>query len=155
MTLPVSAYDGGMGKVGVIIKAASGVVAASATLLNLLKDNPQLTDGVNSTVDKLKAATNSENPRLRFEGRLKAIETCADAVDENFPELSEPAQWRRRAATLRVRGELAWNANEGKARKKAMAALNAETAAILEEVNEHLAALTTATSDQPVLDAES
>ena len=130
---------------GTILKAAGGVVAATATLITLLKDNPQLSDGLNSTIDKIKSATNSENPKLRFDGRIKAIETCADAVEESFPELTEPADWRRKASALRMRGELAWNANEGKHRKKAMTALNAETATVLEAVNARLVELTTQT----------
>ncbi|RMB61733.1 hypothetical protein EAX62_03665 [Tessaracoccus antarcticus] len=141
-----------MGKVGTIVKAAGGIVAATATLLTVLKDNPQLSDGLNSTIDKIKSATNSDNPKLRFDGRIKAIETCADAVAENFPELTEPDEWRRKATALRVRGELAWNANEGKTRKKAMAALNAETATVLEEVNRRLTELTEQTGKAPSID---
>ncbi len=152
---PLPTYDGPMVKVGVIIKAATGVVAATATLVTLLKDNPQLTQGVSSTVDKIKTATNSENPKLRFDGRIQAIETCADAVSANFPELTEPEQWRRKASALRLRGELAWNANQGNARKKAMAALNAETASVLEDVNARLAELTTSTTEPPVIDTPS
>lgn len=144
-----------MSKVGVIVKAAGGVVAVTATLLSLLKENPQLSDGVNSTMDKIKSATNSDNPKLRFDGRIAAIEACADAVAENFPELPEPEQWRRKASALRMRGELAWNANEGKDRKKAMSALNEETAAVLESVNARLTDLTAATDEQPVIDQPS
>ncbi|MGO1384793.1 MAG: hypothetical protein ACTHWA_03700 [Arachnia sp.] len=144
-----------MVKVGVIIKAATGVVAATATLVSLLKDNPQLTDGFSSTVEKIKSATNSENPKLRFDGRIQAIETCADAVEANFPELTDPAEWRRRASTLRVRGELAWNANQGKSRKKAMTDLNAETARVLEGVNARLAQLSTPETEAPVTAGES
>lgn len=144
-----------MGKVGVIIKAATGVVAATATLVTLLKDNPQLTEGVSSTVDKLKSATNSKNPKLRFDGRIKAIETCAEAVEENFPDLTEPEQWRRKAAALRMRGELAWSANSGKDRKKAMLSINEEVAVVLHEVNARLAELTAPSTEQPVIDASS
>lgn len=144
-----------MSKVGVIVKAAGGVVAVTATLLSLLKENPQLSDGVNSTLGKIKSATNSDNPKLRFDGRIAAIEACADAVAENFPELPEPDQWRRKASALRMRGELAWNANEGKDRKKAMSALNEETAAVLESVNARLTDLTAATDEQPVIDQPS
>ncbi len=144
-----------MVKVGVIIKAATGVVAATATLVTLLKDNPQLTDGVSSTVDKIKSATNSENPKRRFDGRIQAIDTCADAVSSNFPDLTEPAEWRRKASALRVRGELAWNGNEGRARKKAMTALNDETASVLQDVNARLAELTTPTAEAPVIDTSS
>ena len=97
-----------MVNVGTIIKAAGGVVAATATLITLLKDNPQLSEGLNSTIEKIKSSTNSENPKIRFDGRIKAIETCADAVEESFPELTEPADWRRKASALRMRGELAW-----------------------------------------------
>ena len=141
-----------MGKVGIIIKATTGIVAATATLIGVLKENPQLSEGMNSTIDKIKSATNSENPKIRFDGRIKAIEVCADAVAENFPELAEPEQWRRRAATLRMRGELAWNANAGKTRKKAMVALNAETAAVLEDVNRRLGVLTEKGEDPPVIE---
>ena len=142
---------GGMGKVGVIIKAAGGIVAATATLISVMKENPQLSEGLNSTIDKIKSATNSENPKIRFDGRIKAIETCADAVAENFPDLAEPSDWRRKAAALRMRGELAWNANEGKRRKKAMLSLNAETASVLEEVNARLTALTEESQEPPVI----
>lgn len=155
MAGPPRTYDGRMVKVGVIIKAATGIVAATATLVGLLKDNPQLTEGFSSTVDKIKAATNSDNPKLRFDGRIQAIETCADAVSANFPDLTEPAEWRRRASTLRLRGELAWNTNRGAARKKAMAALNAETASVLEDVNARLAQLTTPATEPPVSNTSS
>lgn len=141
-----------MGRVGVIIKAATGVVAATATLASLLKDNPQLTEGFSATVEKLKSATNSDNPKLRFDARIQAIETCADAVAENFPNLTEPEQWRRRAATLRMRGELAWSANSGKDRKKAMTAINEEVASVLQDVNARLTELTTPTTEQSVID---
>ncbi len=141
-----------MGKVGVFVKAAGGVIAATATLLALLKDNPQLTEGLTSTVDKVKSATNSSNPKLRFDGRIKAIETCADAVSENFPDLTEPEQWRRKASALRMRGELAWSANTGKARKQAMTGINEEVASVLQDVNARLAELTTPATEQPVID---
>lgn len=144
-----------MGKVGTIVKAAGGVVAVTATLLGLLKENPQLSQGLNSTIDKIKSATNSDNPKLRFDGRIAAIETCANAVAENFPELPEPEQWRRKASALRLRGELAWNANSGKARKKAMSALNEETAAVLEAVNTRLTDLTKAASEHQAVDQSS
>ena len=141
-----------MGKVGIIIKAASGVVAATATLLTLLKDNPQLSDGLNSTVDKVRTATNSSNPKMRFDGRINAIEACADAVSENFPDLGEPEKWHRKASALRMRGELAWSANRGKDRKKAMTALNEEVATVLRDVNERLADLTSTDTDAPMID---
>lgn len=146
------AYHGGMNKVGVIVKTAGSVVAVTATLLGVLKENPQLSKGLNSTIDKIKAATNSENPKLRFDGRIAAIEACADAVAENFPELAEPDQWRRKASALRMRGELAWNANSGKERKKAIAALNEETAAVLEMVNKRLTHLTEDVDRHTVID---
>lgn len=149
MPAPAPAYDVDMSKVGTIVKAAGGVVAVTATVLSVLKENPQLSQGLNSTIDKIKSATNSDNPKLRFDGRIAAIETCADAVAENFPELPEPEQWRRKASALRMRGELAWNANQGKTRKKAMSALNEETAGVLEAVNARLIDLTTTTTEHP------
>lgn len=140
-----------MGKTGTIVKAAGGIIAATATLLSVLKENPQLSEGLNSTIDKIKSATNSDNPKLRFDGRIAAIETCADAVADNFPELTEPAEWRRKASALRMRGELAWNTNRGKARKKAMSALNAETAEVLETVNARLLDLTHPEAEHTVI----
>lgn len=131
-----------MANAGTILKAAGGVVATTLTILSALKENPQLADGVNKTFDKIKSATNSQNPKLRFDGKIKAIEACADAVDEAFPGSPEPENWRRKAKALQMRGELAWTANHGKAKKKAMQALNAETADLLESVNQRLVAMT-------------
>lgn len=131
-----------MANAGVILKAAGGVVATTVTILSALRENPQLADGLNKTIDKIKSATNSQNPKLRFEGKVKAIEACADAVDETFPGAPEPEIWRRKAKALQVRGELAWSANHGKARRKAMHALNEETASLLQGVNERLVAMT-------------
>ena len=48
------------------------------------------------------------------------------------------AGWRRQAQALRVRGELAWHSNTGGHRRKAMKALNAETAEVLSQVNARL-----------------
>ncbi|MFT3888043.1 MAG: hypothetical protein QM713_07780 [Arachnia sp.] len=127
-----------MSKVGVYIKAASGVIATSVALLTALRENPQIGEGINSAIDKLKQATNSQNPKLRFDAKLAAIDAAADAVEQSFPEAREPAGWRRQAQALRVRGELAWHSNRGGARRKAMKALNAETSEVLAEVNARL-----------------
>ncbi|MCC2594060.1 hypothetical protein LKO27_11650 [Tessaracoccus sp. OS52] len=132
-----------MASASTIIKAATGVIATTVTILGALRENPQLADGLNKTIEKLKAATNSENPKIRFDGKLAAIEACADAVEENFPHATEPPTWRAQAKALRMRGELAWSANEGAARKKAMRALTAEATGLLEKVNDRLVNLTT------------
>ena len=63
---------------------------------------------------------------------------AADAVEQTFPSAAEPAGWRRQAQALRVRGELAWHSNTGGHRRKAMKALNAETAEVLSQVNARL-----------------
>lgn len=136
-----------MSKIRLFITTASGVIAATATLLGALRENPQLAEAVDGAVDKLKRATNSDNPKLRFEAKLNAIEVAALAVEETFPSAGEPAGWRRQAQALRMRGELAWSANTGQARRKAMKSLNAETAEVLAQVNERLAALQTSPAE--------
>ena len=132
-----------MSKIRVLVTTASGVIAATATLLGALRENPQIAEAVDGAVDRIKKSMNSENPKLRFEAKLHAIDVAADAVEETFPQAVEPNGWRRQAQALRMRGELAWNANIGKARRKAMKALNTETAEVLAQVNERLAALQT------------
>lgn len=146
-----------MANVSTILKAATGVIATTVTILGALRDNPQLGDGVSKTIEKLKSAANSENPKIRFDGKLAAIEACADAVDENFPHSPEPETWRARTKTLRMRGELAWNANQGAARKKAIKALTAEATQLLESVNERLINLNSpvdpSAQSQPAVDS--
>lgn len=132
-----------MSKFTTIVKTAGGILATTAAILTAMRENPQIAQGIDSAVDKLKAATNSENPKLRFDAKLAAIDAAADAVSELFPHASEPEGWRRQAKALRMRGELAWNANRGKARRRAMKALNAETAEVLASVNTRLVALQT------------
>lgn len=131
-----------MANASTIIKAAGAVIATTVTVLGALRDNPQLSDGFNATINKIRNATNSENPKIRFDGKLTAIEACADAVQDNFPEAVEPELWRALTKTLRMRGELAWSANEGGARKKAMKVLTTEATEVLQQVNEHLVSLT-------------
>lgn len=130
-----------MSKFSIFVKAAGGVIATTVALLTALRENPQIGQGVDSAIEKLKAATNSENPKLHFDAKLSAIDAAADAVEETFPGATEPAGWRRQAKGLRMRGELAWNTNKGKARRKAMKALNTETAEVLAGVNNRLIAL--------------
>lgn len=137
----------GMSKIRLIVTTASGVIAATATLLSALRDNPQISESIDGAVAKLKEATNSENPKLRFEAKLNAIEVAADAVSETFPQAVEPTGWRRQAQALRMRGELAWHSNNGGARRKAMKALNAETAEVLAQVNERLTQLQTSPTE--------
>jgi len=127
-----------MGKVGVFIKTASTILATSVALLTAMRENPQIAEGIDSAIDKLKKATNSQNPKLRFDAKLAAIVAAADAVEQKFPSAAEPAGWRRQAQALRVRGELAWHSNTGGHRRKAMKALNAETAEVLSQVNARL-----------------
>lgn len=131
-----------MGKVGTIVKATGTVLPAAAALLAAIRDNPALQDSVNSALQRLRTATSAETPKERFADKLKAIEACSDAVADAFPGAAEPAEWRRQVQALRMRGELAWSANHGKDRRKAMQALNAETADLLRGVNERLITLT-------------
>ena len=46
-----------------------------------------------------------------------------------------------------MRGELAWHSNNGGARRKAMKALDAETAEVLAQVNERLTQLQTSPTE--------
>lgn len=132
-----------MSKIGVFVKTAGGVIATTATLIGALRENPQIAKGVDEAFAKLKSSANSANPKLRFDAKLSAINVAADAVEETFPGSPEPAGWRRQAQALRVRGELAWSANTGRDRRKAMKALNAETQELLSSINERLATLQT------------
>lgn len=141
-----------MSKFGIIVKTATGVIATTATLLTALRENPQIAKGIDDAVGKLKASANSENPKLRFDAKLGAINVAADAVEAEFPGAREPEGWRRQAQALRVRGELAWSANTGKDRRKAMKALNAETAELLSAINERLATLQQPTEIEPSAD---
>lgn len=127
-----------MSKLGIFVKTAGGVIATSVALLTALRENPQIGEGIDAAIDKLKSATNSENPKLRFDAKIGAIEAAATAVEETFPDATEPEGWRRQAKALRMRGELAWNANRGKTRRKAMKALNTETGEVLAGVNSRL-----------------
>lgn len=127
-----------MSKTGVILKAAGGAIATTLTILSALRENPQISEGINSAIDKIRAATNSENPKLRFDAKLKAVEACADAVEENFPDAAEPPLWRVTTKALRMRGELAWSANHGRARTRAIKALTAEATEVLQTVNARL-----------------
>lgn len=131
-----------MANLGTILKTAGSVLAASAAILATLKENPQLTEGATKALDKVKAATNSQNPKLRFEAKLAAIDACADAVEANFGDHEEASKWRREAAALRVRGDLTWHAHHGKQRRKAMRLLNEETTVVLAHINERLTQLT-------------
>ena len=144
-----------MSKLGIFVKAAGGVIATTITLLSALRENPQTADGIDRAVNKLKSATNSENPKLRFDAKISAIEVAADAVEETFPHAVEPEGWRRQAKALRTRGELAWNANTGKARRRAMKAVNAETAELLAVINGRLADLQAAATPSAITTDES
>lgn len=124
-----------------IIKAATSVLAASAALIGAFKDNPQLAGGAKTALDAIRRARDSNNPKLRFEAKLAAIEACADAVELQFPGAAEVASWRQTAAALRMRGELAWE-TQGRRRRATMKALNRETADLLARINERLAQLT-------------
>lgn len=130
-----------MASASTIIKAATSVLAASAALITAFKDNPQLAGGAKSALDKIKQAANSNNPRVRFEAKLAAIEACADAVEAQFPGATEVTSWRRTAAALRVRGELIWQ-TEGRRRRGAMKELTQETTELLSRINERLVQLT-------------
>lgn len=137
-----------MAKASTLIKTAGGIIGTTVTLLTALRENPQLSEGAKAAIDKVKELSNQENPKLRFDAKIKAIEACADAVEETFDGASEPEQWRERARSLRMRGELAWTANHGKQRRRAMRALNEETADFLEQVNGRLVEMTNESGPQ-------
>lgn len=131
-----------MANLGVIIKTATSVLAASAAVLTLLKDNPELTESASKTLEKVKNATRSRNPKQRLEAKLEAVNTCATAVSTEFGREEEAGRWRREAAALRVRADLTWTAHSGKYRRQAMRELTEETATLLDHVNQRLATLT-------------
>ncbi|HJE50533.1 MAG TPA: hypothetical protein K8V15_00865 [Tessaracoccus flavescens] len=128
-----------MSKWSIILKTAGGVIATTATLLTTLRENPQAAEGIDKALSKVKAATDSEKPKLRFDAKLRAIEVAADAVEETFPMAVEPEGWRRQSKALRTRGELAWNGNTGKARRRAIKAVDGEASELLEGINRRLA----------------
>lgn len=131
-----------MASASTIIKAATSALAASAALLTALKENPQLADGAKTALEKIRSATDSQNPRLRFEAKIAAIEACADAVEVQFPGAAEVTEWREAAAALKLRGNLTWDANHGRRRKLEMRKLNDATTKLLERINARLAELT-------------
>ncbi len=130
-----------MSKVANVIKLASTAVATTATLLAVIRDNPQLQAGVEAALKRVKEATDQERPRLRLAAKLEAINAAAQAVEELDPGSPAPATWRHQAGALRVRGDLAWHATSGRARRRTMKQLSEETGDLLAQVNQHLAAL--------------
>ena len=121
-----------------ILKTTTAAVATTVTLVSALRENPQIAKSLDDLVGKLQTVTDPNNPKLRFDAKMAAIDTAADAVERAFPEATEPAGWHRHAQALRVLGELIWGANSGGTRRKAMKALNAETAEVLSQVNARL-----------------
>ncbi|WP_353082428.1 hypothetical protein [Tessaracoccus lapidicaptus] len=133
-----------MSKLSLILKTAGGAVATTVTLVTALRENPEIAKSLDGLLGKLKEAATGDHPKRRFDAKMAAIDTAADAVAQAFPEAAEPAGWRRQAQALRVRGELAWSANRGAVRRKAMKSLDAETGELLQQINTRLAALQTA-----------
>ncbi len=124
-----------------ILKTTTAAVATTVTLVSALRENPQIAKSLDDLVGKLQTVTDPNNPKLRFDAKMAAIDTAADAVERAFPEATEPAGWHRHAQALRVRAELVWSANSGGNRRKAMKSLNAETAELLEQINARLTQL--------------
>lgn len=143
-----------MPNLGLIIKTAGSVLAASAAVLGALKENPQLADGATRALDKVRSAMDSQNPKLRLDAKLSAIEACASAVEVQFGKSEEAERWRAEAAALRVRGELAWAAHTGKQRRRRMKTLSAETAEVLDHINTRLTELTASPVVDPARPAE-
>ncbi|WP_297749834.1 hypothetical protein [uncultured Tessaracoccus sp.] len=124
-----------------VIKAATSALAASAALLAALKDAPKITEAAKATVDNIKSALRNKSAKVRFDAKIDAIEACADAVDEVFPGTEDARVWRQKAASLRMRGQLAWASRRGSQRRAAMRQLDEETADLLATINERLAML--------------
>lgn len=127
-----------MGKFSAFVKMAGSIVATTAALLTALRDNPAVKEGVDSAAGKLKAAAQSKNPKFKLDAKIEAIEAAAKAVDATYPGATEPEGWTRQAKALHMRADLAWNGHDGKARRKAMKALTAETLEVLDGVNTRL-----------------
>lgn len=132
---------GGMSKAGVFFKAAGGVIATTVTLVTALRENPEIAKGLDGLVAKIKETTDGGTPKRRFDTKMAAINTAADAVELAFPEAAEPAGWRRQAQALRARGELVWGANEGGTRRKGMKAIDGEVTELLNQINSRLSEL--------------
>ncbi len=130
-----------MSRVGVFLKAATGAIATTVTLVTALRENPEIAKSLDGLVTRVKETTDGDNPKRRFDTKMAAINTAADAVELAFPEATEPAGWRRQAQALRARGELIWGANAGATRRKAMKSLDAEVTELLDRINERLAQL--------------
>lgn len=75
-----------------LIRTTTSVLAASAALLAALRDNPEIKGGIDQALTKIKSATDSRNPKLRFEAKLTAIETAADAVETEFGRRDQAAE---------------------------------------------------------------
>ncbi len=131
-----------MSRVITFIKMAASIFAATSALLGAVRDNPQLSQGLSDAGQRLKQVANSRNPKLRLDAKLAAIDASAAALTEHFPEADEPREWQRRAAALRTRADLAWNANRGRDRKRAMSAVNGATNELLEAISARLTELT-------------
>ncbi|MDO5083865.1 MAG: hypothetical protein Q4D89_10760 [Arachnia propionica] len=127
-----------MGKFSTFVKATTPVVVTTVALLKEFRENPELRRGIDAAIAKFKKAA---SPKERVEARVNAIDVAADAVAEIEAEATEPAMWRRQAQALRMRSDLAWHGNTGAARRKALKALDTETAELLAAVNEHLVRL--------------
>lgn len=131
-----------MANIGPMIKTAAKVLTTSVAILSALKENPQVGEKAGEALEKVRSAANSRSPKQRFEAKLAAIETCADAVGTEFGQPAEAEKWRREAAALRVRADLVWNAGSGKQRRRDMKSINDRTTALLQKMNERLASLT-------------
>lgn len=131
-----------MANLGLILKTAGSVLAATAAVLTALKENPQLSKTATNALGKVRDAARSRNPKERFEAKLTAIDACATAVDTEFGRDAEAQTWRRQAAALRLRADLAWSTHRGKQRRTAMRTLNEETSTLLDQINHRLASLT-------------
>lgn len=130
-----------MGRTTNMIKAAGAAVATIATISATLRDNPQIGSQVSKAFDRVRQTTTSRSPKQRFDARLDAVEACADAVDEAFPDNQETREWRRRVKGLRVRGELLWSSIKGRERRTKLKELDAEAVELLSRVQERLVSM--------------
>lgn len=121
-----------------VLKTAGALLSASSVLWNSLKENEEITQKAKAAADKVRDALKSRNPKARFDATLAALDSCVDALQNEFSLTDETQAWRKRVASLRIRGELAWGAAQGRKRKDALKGLSQEAGELFNQINARL-----------------
>ncbi|RRD47192.1 hypothetical protein [Tessaracoccus sp. OH4464_COT-324] len=131
-----------------LIKTATGLLAAAGALMQAtlalwsgLKENEEVAEKTKKALEQAKRALRSRSPETRFTAAIDSIESCVSGIETQFPDTDELPAWRTRVTALRMRGQLTAGAAKGRQRKPIWRELNAEAAALFEEINTRLATL--------------